>query len=144
MSHRFISRSKSALNKQPVTIETQGLTTNTRSFYTTGFYSTSVVHQRQNALRKKYFKGLICVFNLFHDTYLFSVFKIFGNLFLTSALDGGEWLASRPGRFTPRERAPGTHLIGGWMGARAGLDAVVRRKIIPSPYRDSNLRSSSP
>jgi len=27
---------------------------------------------------------------------------------LTSALDGGEWSASRPGRFTPRERAPGT------------------------------------
>jgi hypothetical protein len=25
---------------------------------------------------------------------------------LTSALDGGEWSASRPGRFTPRERAP--------------------------------------
>jgi hypothetical protein len=28
---------------------------------------------------------------------------------LTSALDGGEWSASRLGRFTPRERAPGTH-----------------------------------
>jgi hypothetical protein len=28
---------------------------------------------------------------------------------LTSALDGGEWSASRPDRFTPRERAPGTH-----------------------------------
>jgi len=27
---------------------------------------------------------------------------------LTSALDGYEWLASRPGRFTPRERAPDT------------------------------------
>jgi hypothetical protein len=32
---------------------------------------------------------------------------------LTSALEGGEWLASRPGRFTPRERAPCTHWIGG-------------------------------
>jgi hypothetical protein len=30
---------------------------------------------------------------------------------LISALDGGEWSASRPGRFTPRERAPGTHWI---------------------------------
>jgi hypothetical protein len=38
---------------------------------------------------------------------------------LTSALYGGEWLASRPGRFTPRERAPGTHWIGGWVGPRA-------------------------
>jgi hypothetical protein len=28
---------------------------------------------------------------------------------LTSALDGGEWSASRPGRFTPSETAPGTH-----------------------------------
>jgi hypothetical protein len=44
---------------------------------------------------------------------------------LTSALDGGEWLASRPRRFTPRERAPGTHWIGGWVGPRAVLDAVV-------------------
>jgi hypothetical protein len=35
---------------------------------------------------------------------------------LTSALDGGEWLASSPGRFTLRERAPGTHWIGGWVG----------------------------
>jgi hypothetical protein len=31
---------------------------------------------------------------------------------LTSALHGGEWSASRPGRFNPRERAPGTHWIG--------------------------------
>jgi hypothetical protein len=44
---------------------------------------------------------------------------------LTSALDGGEWSASRPGRFTPRERAPGTHWIGSWMGPRAALDAVL-------------------
>jgi hypothetical protein len=43
-------------------------------------------------------------------------------IFLTSALDGGEWSASRTGRFTPRERAPDTHWIGGWVGPRAGLD----------------------
>jgi hypothetical protein len=48
---------------------------------------------------------------------------------LTSTLDGGEWSASRHGRFTPRERALDTHWIGGWLGPRAGLDAVVRRKI---------------
>jgi hypothetical protein len=29
--------------------------------------------------------------------------------FSTSVLDGGEWSASCPGRFTPRERAPSTH-----------------------------------
>jgi len=35
--------------------------------------------------------------------------------FLTVALEGGEWSASRPGRFTPRERVPSTHWIGGWV-----------------------------
>jgi hypothetical protein len=38
-----------------------------------------------------------------------------------------------PGRFTPGERASGTHWIGGWMGPRAGLDEVERRKILPLP-----------
>jgi hypothetical protein len=59
---------------------------------------------------------------------------------LTSALDGGEWSASRPGRFTPRERAPDTHWIGGWVGPRAVLDAVVNRKI-PNPRREPNPRT---
>jgi hypothetical protein len=59
---------------------------------------------------------------------------------LTSALEWGEWSASRPSRFTPRERAPGTHWIGGWVGPRAVLDAVVKRKI-PSPRRESNPRT---
>jgi hypothetical protein len=44
------------------------------------------------------------------------------HIFLTSALAGGKWSASRPGRFTPGERAPGTNWIGGWVGPRAGLD----------------------
>jgi hypothetical protein len=44
------------------------------------------------------------------------------HVFLTSALDGIEWSASRTGRFTPGERAPGTHWIGAWVGPRAGLD----------------------
>jgi hypothetical protein len=59
---------------------------------------------------------------------------------LTSELDGGEWLASRPERFTPRERAPGTQCTGGWMGPRAILDAVVKRKIT-IPRRESNPRT---
>jgi len=37
---------------------------------------------------------------------------------LTSALDGGEWSASHPGRFT--------HRLGDWMGTRAGLNAVAK------------------
>jgi hypothetical protein len=59
---------------------------------------------------------------------------------LTSVLDGGEWSASRPGRFTSRERAPATHWIGGSVGPRAVLDAVVKRKI-PSPHGESNPRT---
>jgi hypothetical protein len=57
---------------------------------------------------------------------------------LTSALDAGEWSALRPGRFIPRERAPGTHWKGGWVGPRAVLDAVVKRKF-PAPAADKTL-----
>jgi hypothetical protein len=56
---------------------------------------------------------------------------------MTSAVGGGEWSAFRPSRFTPRERVPGTHWIGDWVGPRAGLDKVSKRKI-PSPRRESN------
>jgi hypothetical protein len=59
---------------------------------------------------------------------------------LTSEPDGGKWSASRPDRFTPRESAPGTHWIGGWVGSRAVLDAVVKRKI-PSPRLEWNPRT---
>jgi hypothetical protein len=44
------------------------------------------------------------------------------HVFLTSALVGGEWSASRPGRFILGERAPGTGWIGAGVGRRAGLD----------------------
>jgi hypothetical protein len=58
--------------------------------------------------------------------------------FTTSALDGGEWSASRPGRdFTPGERTPGTHCTGGWVGPRAGLETEARGKIL-CPCRGSN------
>jgi hypothetical protein len=62
--------------------------------------------------------------------------EVYLHTFLTSALDGGEWSASHPGRFTPRERAPCAHWIGGWVGSRTVLDAVAKRKI-PSPRRES-------
>jgi hypothetical protein len=54
-------------------------------------------------------------------------------IFLTSALVGGEWSASRPGRFIPGERTPGTHWIGGWVDTRAGLDDVKKRKFFTLP-----------
>jgi hypothetical protein len=56
---------------------------------------------------------------------------------LTSALDGGEWSASCPGCFTPRERASNTHWTGGWVGPRALLDELVKRKIL-SPHQELN------
>jgi hypothetical protein len=40
-----------------------------------------------------------------------------------------------PVALPPRERALGTHWIGGWVGPRAVLDAVVKRKI-PSFRRE--------
>jgi hypothetical protein len=52
------------------------------------------------------------------------------HIFLTSALVGVEWSTSRPGRFTPGERAPGTHWIGGWVDLRAGLDDLKKRKFL--------------
>jgi len=55
----------------------------------------------------------------------------------THTIDEGEWSPSRPGRFTPRERAPVIHWIGGWVCLRSGLDMVVNRKI-PSFCQDSN------
>jgi len=37
----------------------------------------------------------------------------------------------------PGKELPGTHWIGGWVGSRAGLDAVAREN--PSPYLEPNL-----
>jgi hypothetical protein len=47
------------------------------------------------------------------------------HIFLTSALVGGEWSDSRPGRFTP-----GTHWIGGWVNLRASVDDVEKGKLL--------------
>jgi hypothetical protein len=67
----------------------------------------------------------------------YGVLEIQLQAFLTSTLGGGEWLFSRLGHFTHGEKALGTHWMGGWMGLRAGLDAVAERKI-PCPCRQSN------
>jgi hypothetical protein len=61
--------------------------------------------------------------------------------FTTSALDGGEWSASRPAELYPRERTPGTHCTGGSVGPRAGLDTEPRGKIL-CLCRRSNLDHS--
>jgi hypothetical protein len=61
--------------------------------------------------------------------------------YLTSALDGGEWSALRPGSFTAKERAPFIHQIRSWLGPSSGLDPVVKKKVL-SPCRDTNPQSS--
>jgi hypothetical protein len=56
--------------------------------------------------------------------------------FLISALVGGEWSASRIFCFTPWETTLDTNWIGGWVGLKAGLDAVEKRtKFAPSGDR---------
>jgi ribosome modulation factor len=52
---------------------------------------------------------------------------------LTSALVGGKWSASRLCRFTPGERAPRSHWIGGWVDPRANLDDMAKLKFLTPP-----------
>jgi hypothetical protein len=56
------------------------------------------------------------------------------HVFLISALVGGERSALRPGRFTPGERTPGTHWIGGWKGPRNGMHEMEKRKFCSCLY----------
>jgi hypothetical protein len=51
------------------------------------------------------------------------------HIFLTSALAGSEWSASRPG----------THWTVGWVGPRAGLDDVENRKFLTLPGLELRL-----
>jgi hypothetical protein len=55
------------------------------------------------------------------------------HVFLTSALAGGEWSASCPGRFTPGEEPHGTHWIEDWVDRRAGLDDMEKWKFLTLP-----------
>jgi hypothetical protein len=47
---------------------------------------------------------------------------------LTSSLAGGEWSASRPGRFTPY-----SHSIRGWVDPRVGLEDMKTSKFLTLP-----------
>jgi hypothetical protein len=57
-------------------------------------------------------------------------------LFLTSTLDGGEWSASLPCRFSPKERHPAAHWIGGPVGPSVCVDVVERREYVALPRRE--------
>jgi hypothetical protein len=54
---------------------------------------------------------------------------------LTSVLDGGEWSASCSGHCTTNKRDSSTHWRGVWVGPRASLNMVAKRKI-PAPAGD--------
>jgi hypothetical protein len=70
------------------------------------------------------------------------------HVFLTWALVGGEWSASRPGRFTPRERASGTYWIGGLSAPQNRTERCGEEKILasagtrtPTPRRPARSQS---
>jgi hypothetical protein len=48
----------------------------------------------------------------------------------SSTILGSNWSASRPGCFTPGERAHGTQWIGCWVSPRASMEAVEKRNIL--------------
>jgi hypothetical protein len=47
--------------------------------------------------------------------------------FMTSALDGISGQRHAPAKLYHRDRTPGTHWTGGWVGLRAVLDTEARR-----------------
>jgi hypothetical protein len=55
--------------------------------------------------------------------------------FFILALDVGERSVSRPCRFNPSDRVPGTYWIGSCVGSRVELDAIDRTPVIqPADY----------
>jgi hypothetical protein len=63
---------------------------------------------------------------------------------MTSALDGVDWSALRPSRFTPKEIIPGTNWVGGWEGSQVGLNVMVEEKILPLPGFEPRPSSPQP
>jgi hypothetical protein len=57
-----------------------------------------------------------------------------------SALDGGEWLASCPVRFTPGKSPQGTHWIGSRVGPTIGLYSVEKRKTFHAGNRTQAVK----
>jgi hypothetical protein len=55
------------------------------------------------------------------------------HIFLTLALVGGDRSASRPAALLSGKDPPGTHWIGGWVGPRASLDDMEKRKFLTLP-----------
>jgi hypothetical protein len=58
--------------------------------------------------------------------------QVYVHLFITLAVDGGEWSASRPGTCALEEIALSTHLIEGWVGPEL-IWTLYRRERMPFP-----------
>jgi len=54
--------------------------------------------------------------------------ELYPHSFVTMPPDGGECSASCPGRFTIGERVSDSGCRGHWVGTRAGMDALEKRK----------------
>jgi hypothetical protein len=78
-----------------------------------GFLTDRYSHVRSTPYDRKVTIKLSLCLTRHHAMKTYSGSEGIVHAFLTSALDGGEWSASRPSHFTPRERASGTHRIGG-------------------------------
>jgi hypothetical protein len=52
------------------------------------------------------------------------------HIFFTSALVGGEWQLHAPAALHPEKEPRVPIVIGGWVGPRAGLDDVEKRKFL--------------
>jgi hypothetical protein len=65
------------------------------------------------------------------------------HIIFNSPLAGGEWLASRPGRFIAGERIPATRWIGGWEDHRTCLD-LKNRKFLALPVLEIRLGCQPP
>lgn len=63
-----------------------------------------------------------------HEDIWGNEYRLMASLFLTSALEGDEWSASRSGHFVSEESS-GTILIRGLVSPRAGVDDVEKTKI---------------
>jgi hypothetical protein len=66
--------------------------------------------------------------------------------FSTSALDGGEWSASRPGRALPPEKGPPVPSVqeAGWAPEPVWTQRIEEKSFAPAGDRTPIARSSSP
>jgi hypothetical protein len=68
--------------------------------------------------------------------------EVYLHAFLTSALDGGEFSVSRPGRFTPEDIALDIYWIREWMGpqSRSGRGGEEEKPLLLSEiHRQSSI-----